>query len=127
MLYFDEMKVQEKISMLWVLIVANILLADILSVFIAFDDPTVINIPGDPRLVMAISAILLNIPILMIYLSRILKPKLNRNLNILAAMITLIFVLGGASSLPHYIVIVIIEVAILLLIIRLSWRGDFKK
>jgi hypothetical protein len=121
------MKVQEKISMLWVLIVANILLADILSVFIAFDDPTVINIPGDPRLVMAISAILLNIPILMIYLSRILKPKLNRNLNILAAMITLIFVLGGASSLPHYIVIVIIEVAILLLIIRLSWRGDFKK
>jgi hypothetical protein len=48
-------------------------------------------------------------------------------LNILAAMITLIFVLGGASSLPHYIVIVIIEVAILLLIIRLSWRGDFKK
>ena len=73
------MKTQEKLSLLWMIIVANILLADILSAFIAFGDPSVIEIPGDPRIVMAVSAIFLNIPIFMIYLSGVLKPKLNRN------------------------------------------------
>ncbi|MBP6042202.1 hypothetical protein KA529_04240 [Candidatus Saccharibacteria bacterium] len=118
------MKTQEKLSLLWMIIVANILLADILSAFIAFGDPSVIEIPGDPRIVMAVSAILLNIPIFMIYLSRVLKPKLNRNLNIAAAIITIIFVLGGASSLPHYIVIAAIETAVLLFIIRTAWTSN---
>ena len=121
------MKTQEKLSTLWILIVANIILADILSAFIAFGNPSVIDIPGDPRVVMAVSAILLNIPIFMIYLSRILKPKLNRNLNTVAAIITFIFVIGGASSLPHYIVIAVIETILLTLIIKISWKGTFKE
>ncbi len=118
------MKTKEKLSLLWVIIVANILLADILSAFIAFNDPSVISIPGDPRMVMAVSAILLNIPIFMIYLSHVLKPKLNRKINIIAAIITLIFVLGGASSLPHYIVVAAIETAVLLFIIKTAWTSS---
>lgn len=127
MLHLKGMKTQEKLSTLWILIVANIILADILSAFIAFGNPSVIDIPGDPRVVMAVSAILLNIPIFMIYLSRILKPKLNRNLNTVAAIITFIFVIGGASSLPHYIVIAVIETILLTLIIKISWKGTFKE
>ncbi|MEO8863351.1 MAG: DUF6326 family protein [Candidatus Saccharimonadales bacterium] len=119
------MKTQEKLSLLWVLIVANIILADVLSAFIAFGDPSVINIPGNARTVMAASAVLLNIPIVMIYLSRVLKPKLNRLLNIIAAVITLIFVLGGASNLPHYIVIAVIETIILTCIINISRKSSF--
>lgn len=115
------MKAEDKLSLLWVLLVANILLADILSAFIAFGDPSVINIPGNPHTVMAVSAVLLNIPIVMIYLSRALKPKLNRRLNIMAAIITLLFVLGGASSSPHYIVIAVIETAIIAGIIKTAW------
>jgi hypothetical protein len=121
------MKSEEKLSLLWILLVANIIIADILSVFIAFGDPSVINIPGNPRTVMAVSAILLNIPILMIYLSRVLRPKLNRKLNIIAAVITMIFVLGGASSLPHYIVIAVIETVIIAVIIKTAWKDTFSK
>lgn len=121
------MKTQEKLSLLWIMLVANILLADILSAFIAFGDSSVIDIPGNPRTVMAISAVLLNIPILMIYLSRVLKPKLNRRLNIIAAVITLVFVIGGASSLPHYIVIAVIETALIAIIIKTAWKSTFSK
>lgn len=121
------MKTQEKLSLLWIILTANILLADILSAFIAFGDLGVIDIPGNPRTVMAISAVLLNIPILMIYLSRVLKPKLNRTLNIIAAIITLIFVLGGASSLPHYIVIAAIETVIIAIIIKTAYKDTFSK
>ena len=121
------MKTQEKLSLLWIILTANILLADILSAFIAFGDPSVIDIPGNPRTVMAISAVLLNIPILMIYLSRVLKPRLNRILNIIAAAITLVFILGGASSLPHYIVIAVIETAIIAVIIKTAWKDNFNK
>lgn len=121
------MKTEEKLSLLWILLVTNILLADILSAFIAFDDPSVVDIPGDPRTVMAVSAVLLNIPILMIYASRVLKPKLNRRLNIVAAVITLLFVIGGASSLPHYIVIAVIETIIVAIIIQTAWKETVKK
>ena len=121
------MKTEEKLSLLWIILVANILLADILSAFIAFGDPGVIAIPGNPRIVMAISAVLLNVPILMIYLSRVLKPRLNRRLNIIAAIITLIFVIGGTSSLLHYIVIAIIETIILAFIIKTAWKNSFNK
>jgi hypothetical protein len=121
------MKTEEKLSLLWIVLVANILLADILSAYIAFGDPGVINIPGNPRIVMAISAALLNIPIAMIYLSRVLKPKMNRRLNIIAAIITLLFVLGGASSLPHYIVIAVIETVILVAIIKTAWKSTLSK
>jgi len=62
----------------------------------------------------------------MIYLSRVLKPKLNCALNIIAAIITLLFVLGGASSLPHYIVIATIEITILLVIIKTAWKISSK-
>lgn len=118
------MKTEEKLSLLWIMLVANILLADILSAYIAFGDPSVINIPGNPRIVMAASAALLNIPIVMIYLSRVLKPKMNRRLNIIAAIITLLFVLGGASALPHYIVIAGIETVILVIIVKIAWKKD---
>lgn len=121
------MKTEEKLSLLWILLFSNIILADILSAFIAIGDPTIINIPGDPRVVMAISAILLNIPIVMIYLSRVLKPKLNRRLNITAAVITLLFILGGASSLPHYIIIAAIETVIIAIIIRSAWKYSDSK
>ena len=98
-----------------------------MSAFIAFGDPRIVDIPGNPRTVMAVSALLLNIPIFMVYLSRILKPKLNRRLNIIAAVITLIFVLGGASSLPHYIIIAAIETAVLVVIVKIALKDSFDK
>jgi uncharacterized membrane protein len=62
-------------------------------------------------------AILMAIPIVMIFLSRVLPHRVNRWANILAAIITIVYVVGGASSYPHYIFLAAIEVIAMLLII----------
>jgi hypothetical protein len=73
-------------------------------------------------MVMAIAAVVTNIPILMIYFSRTLPYKPNRLINIIAAIFTIIYVAGGASFFPHYYIIGSIEVVVLLIIIIKSWK-----
>ncbi|MCP4438351.1 MAG: hypothetical protein GY810_05350, partial [Aureispira sp.] len=53
---------------------------------------------------------------------RVLKYKVNRLANIVAAIFTIIYVIGGASLTPHYIIIATIEVILLLLIIFNAWK-----
>jgi hypothetical protein len=67
-------------------------------------------------------AVLVQIPILMIYLSRALRHKMNRWINIIASIITIIFVIGGGSLYLHYIFFASIEVICMLLIIWYSWK-----
>ncbi len=118
----DTDKTTSKLSTLWLLVVLNIILADILSAFIAFGDKSVLAIIGDPKIMMAIAAIILNLPIAMIFLSKNLPDKLNRIANIVVAALTMAFIVGAGSSLPHYIIIEIIEVIILLTIIYTAWK-----
>jgi hypothetical protein len=80
------------------------------------------GLPGDVITVMAIAAIVTNIPILMIYLARILPYKSNRWINIVAAIFTIIYVTGGGSITPHYIIIASIETILLLTIIVKAWK-----
>jgi hypothetical protein len=55
----------------------------------------------------------------MIYFSRSLDFKINRILNIIAGFITIVFVIGGGSLAPHYIICASIEV---ILIISTAWK-----
>ena len=71
---------------------------------------------------MAIAAIVTNISILMIYFARVLPYKPNRLANIIAGILTIIYVVGGGDMAPHYIIIAAIEVICLLLIIVNSWK-----
>ena len=113
---------KEKLSLLWLMVAFNILLADILSLYVATVDQNVIDLQGNVKTLMAVAAILVNIPIFMVFLSRNVDRKRSRLLNIIAAVVTMLFVVGGGSSLPHYIVIETIEVLLLLYIISVSWR-----
>lgn len=81
-----------------------------------------LEIPGDVKVVMAIAAIVTNIPILMIYLARTLPYRINRLANIIAGIFTTVYVIGGGDFAPHYIIIASIEVIVLLLIIVKAWR-----
>jgi len=85
-----------------------------------------LNIPGDVKTVMAIAAVVTNIPIMMIYLSRVLKYKSNRIVNIVAAILTIIYVIGGGDTSPHYIIIGTIEVLLLITIFvySLKWKYE---
>jgi hypothetical protein len=66
-------------------------------------------------------AILLQIPIAMIFVSRILKPMANRWANTVAAVVTTAFVVGGGSPYLHYYFFATVEVACMALIVWSVW------
>jgi Sec-independent protein secretion pathway component TatC len=66
-------------------------------------------------------AILIEIPIAMIFASRILKPGPNRWANTVAAVITTAFVVGGGSLTLHYVFFATVEVACMALIVWSVW------
>jgi len=113
------------ISSLWTVVMINMLKADILS----------LNIPGAaeevartsasagasiPQLMLA-GAVMGQLGIAMIILSRVLKYSLNRWVNIVVSIITIAYIWGGMSSYPHYIFIATVETLCLLLIIGFAW------
>jgi len=114
---------KSKLSIMWIVVMLNMIFADIFSIMIELvKGGTIDIIGGDVVATMAIAALVTNIPILMIFLSRVLKYKLNRILNIVAAVLTTIYVIGGASSFPHYIIMASIETAFLIMIIVSAWK-----
>ena len=66
-------------------------------------------------------AILLEIPIAMIFVSRILKPVANRWANTVAAVITTLYVIGGGSPYLHYYFFAAVEIACMALIVWSVW------
>jgi hypothetical protein len=115
------MDTKAKLSTLWIAIMFNLLFADILSIMIELVNKNTIDIIGEVTTTMAIAAVVTNIPILMIYFSRVLPYKLNRIANIIAAILTIIYVIGGGSLNPHYIICAGIEVVLTLIIIWKVW------
>lgn len=66
-------------------------------------------------------AILIEIPIAMIFASCILKPGPNRWANTVAAVVTTAFVVGGGLLTPHYVFFASVEVACMALIVWSVW------
>ncbi|MDA9129039.1 DUF6326 family protein [Candidatus Gracilibacteria bacterium] len=115
-----------KISLLWIVVLMNMIFADILSLFIPGVQEQLIEFSGETSMpipmLMLIGAVVHQIPIFMIFLSRVLKYSLNRKLNIFAAIFTIIYVVGGGSLFPHYIFIASIEVLCMIYIIWIAYR-----
>lgn len=116
------------ISSLWIVVMLNMIFADILSLMIPgalteLMTGTVDGVTLSAEL-MLVAAIILEIPIMMVLLSRLLKYKTNRILNIVASIITIVFVIGGGSLDLHYIFFATVEVIcmISIIIIAFKWR-----
>lgn len=121
----ESMAIKEKISILWIVVMFNMAFADICSFMIPGSLNSIItgNTPFEiTQEIMLIFAILLEIPIAMIFLSRVMKYTANRWANIIASVITIIFVIGGGSAYLHYYFFATIEVVSMLLIIRFAWK-----
>jgi hypothetical protein len=114
------------LSTLWIVVMFNMLKADILS----------LNIPGAadevartatssgasiPQLMLG-AAVIGQLAIAMIILSRVLKYGINRWVNIIVGIVTIAYIWGGMSSYPHYIFIASVETLCLLLIIGFAWK-----
>ncbi len=119
-------KIDKKVllSTLWIVVMINMLKADILSLYIPGAADDLAKAAGETpiTLIMLGGAIMMEISIAMIILSRVLKHKLNRWVNIIVSIITIVFVVGGGVSYPHYIFIAAIEVVCLLLIVWFAWK-----
>jgi len=115
------MKVKEKLSTLWIVVMFNMAFADILTFMLEFS----IELTSDTQAtqaLMLIAAIILEIPVLMIILSRTLKFRANRWANIIAGVITILFVVGGGSLYLHYLFFASVEVVCALLVIWFAFQ-----
>ena len=112
------------LSTLWIVVMFCLLAADVLSSYIPGSQEEMIAFAGGtpiPQL-MLIAAIMNAIPIAMIFLSRILKVRANRWVNIIAVVITILYVVGGGSTYPHYIFLAGLEIVSMLLIAWYVWK-----
>jgi hypothetical protein len=114
------------LSTLWIVVMINMAYADILSLHIpgAFDEvaKTSVSTGAPIPQLMLVGAIMMEIPVAMIILSRVLKYGVNRWVNIIAGIFTIAYIWGGMSSYPHYIFIATVETLCLLLIIWFAWK-----
>jgi hypothetical protein len=96
-----------RLSALWVFVMFNMLAADVIS----FLDGNLLaqlltGYAGEVRITSTFqlaAAIMIEIPIAMIVLSRSLPSRWNRIANPVAALATAAFVVGGGSASPHYV------------------------
>lgn len=119
-----KMDTKVLLSTLWIVVMINMLMADILSVNIpgALDELTRTAGRTPIPLLMLGGAIMMEVSIVMIILSRILNYGVNRWANIITSIVTIAFVLGGAAAYPHYIFIATVESICLFLIIWHAWQ-----
>ena len=116
--------IRARLSTLWVVVMFNMVFADILT----FIKPGALQelwtgqagVQVTQGLLLAFG-VLLEIPIAMILLSRILKRGANRWANTIAAVITTVFIVGGGSMDLHYVFFATVEVACMALIVWSVW------
>lgn len=112
------------LSTLWVFVVLNIILADI----VGFLNPGALEqiMTGSlgfeltQELLLAF-AVLLQIPTAMVLLSRVLSRGANRWANMAASVITIAFVVGGGNTSLSYIFFATLETLAMLFIIWYAW------
>lgn len=116
------------LSTLWIFVLLNMIFADI----VGFMNPGALEeiIAGAvgfeiTQEILLVFSVLLEIPIAMIFLSRILKYRINRWVNIVASLITILFVIGGGSMYLSYLFFATVKVACMLFMIWyvLTWRS----
>jgi Sec-independent protein secretion pathway component TatC len=113
-----------RLSTLWVVVMFNMVFADILT-FIKPGELQALwagqaGVQVTPELLL-VFALLIEIPIVMIFASRIMKQGANRWANTVAAVITIAFVVGGGSLTPHYVFFAAVEITCMALIVWSVW------
>lgn len=102
------------VSTLWICIMLNMIVADIFT----FMMPGVLQEimtgwPDQSRFIeemLLVMAMLIEVPIAMVFLSRVLSYAANRRANMIASVITIVFIIGGGSLTLPYIFFATIEI-----------------
>jgi Family of unknown function (DUF6326) len=116
------MDIKVRLSTLWIFVLFNMIYADIISLM----DPAspirrvMEGAPLPPGGLVA-GAILMETPIAMVLLSRVLQRKANRWANIILAVINIMAVIAGGRGL-YYVLFAGIEVMCMSLIVWYAWK-----
>ncbi len=114
-----------RLSLLWVFVMLNMLLADILSFMNAGSlEQLLAGKAGEITITpgfLLLAAVLTEIPIAMVVLSLVLPQRAARWANLLAGAFTIAYVWGLGSSAPHYVFIAAVETLGCLLIVWSAW------
>ena len=123
----NSVRIGTRLSTLWVVVMCNMLFADILF----FMKPGALQglwagqgVLGGGQVtegLLLVFAIFLEIPIAMIFVSRVLNRGANRWANTVGAAITTVFVVGGGSLGLHAVFFETVEVACMALIVWSVW------
>jgi len=120
-----KMDMKVKFSTLWIVVMFNMAFADI----VGFVNPgaleEIMTGAGPIQItegLLLVFSILIEIPIAMIFLSRVLKYRANRWANIIAGAITILSIIAGGSTVLTYIFFATIEVVCMSLIIWYAWK-----
>ncbi|PKM58322.1 MAG: hypothetical protein CVU98_01645 [Firmicutes bacterium HGW-Firmicutes-3] len=125
----ENNNVQTKLMVLWIFVKLNVISADLLS----FLQPgflkelttsgTAEGLVITPSF-LVIAAVLLEINIVMILVSKFVTRRINRKLNMIAPIIVAAFIVGGGSLAPHYIFFATIELIALFFIMKtaIQWK-----
>jgi hypothetical protein len=116
-----------KLSTLWTFLLFNMVFADIFSfMYPGFMAQIVAGTAVDGTVItpifLLIAAVVTEISIAMVFLSRFLKQGINRWVNIIGGVITIVWVIGGGSLILTYIFFASIEVLCSLAIIGMAWN-----
>ena len=121
-----KLDTKELLSILWIVVMINMLKADILSLFIPESAAELARTAASTGVpisqLMLVGAIMGELAIVMIILARVLPQGVNRWLNLIMGVITIAYIWGGAVAYPHYTFIAIVETICLLLIIGQAWQ-----
>lgn len=115
-----------RLSLLWVFVMLNMIYADIITfmgadVLKQFLDGHADQIAITPSFQLLV-AVVTEIPIAMVVLSLVLPQRAARWANIVAAVATIVYVIGGGSlSAPHYLFIMGIETLACIVIAWTAW------
>jgi len=118
------------LSTLWVVVLFNIIFADLIGYMNPGDLEKIIS--GDVGIeiteeLLLVFSLFLEVPIAMVFLSRVLQYNTNRWANIVAAIITIIFIVAGGDTYLSYIFFASIEIGCLIFIIWYSWKWKEEK
>ncbi|MBC8184697.1 MAG: hypothetical protein ISR95_09740 [Candidatus Marinimicrobia bacterium] len=115
--------VQSKLSTLWIAVTLNMITADVLGLYVpeAMEEFTEFA-DGKEAELMTGGAIMYQIPISMVFLSKVLPYKANRRANIIAAGLMTTAVVAGGSTDPHYLVCAGAEIISFSLIAWNAWK-----
>jgi hypothetical protein len=114
-----------RLSLLWVFVMLNLLLADVLSFLSADTLKDVLaghagQITITPGFLL-LAAVLTEVPIVMVVLSLVLPQRAARWANVIAGVFTIVYIWGLGSATPSYVFVAGIETVGCLLIVWSAW------